>query len=203
MKITCLQLGAYATNCYIVWDEATGRAAVIDPGDDCPAIASALARKNLTVGLILLTHGHFDHTGAVDALREQTGAPVYMHRADLSLDRQVMDVTKPFCFYDEGDTVSLDALQFRVLHTPGHTPGSVCLVCGEALFSGDTLFCGSCGRTDFPGGSWDDMEHSLARLYALPGNYTVLPGHESLTMLADERVTNPFMRQALADLKTT
>lgn len=205
MKITYLPLGLYATNCYIAWDETTLRAAVIDPGDNVDQISALLEQEHLTVGLILLTHGHFDHTGAVDGLRDRTGAPVYIHKADLnpdSLGQEVMDLSREFRFYDEGDTVTLDSLTFRVLHTPGHTPGSVCLVCDEVLFSGDTLFAGSCGRTDFPGGSWGAMEQSLKRLSELPGDYTVCPGHESLSTLDRERKVNPFLRQALDDLSS-
>ena len=202
MKVSYLPLGAIATNCYIAYDEDTSRAAVIDPGDQAEDLLKILQDQGLTVGLILLTHGHFDHTGAVDALREKTEAPVYIHRLDLdrSICRDALDLDGDFCFYDEGDQVSLDSMTFRVLHTPGHTPGSVCLLCGELLFAGDTLFAGSCGRTDLPKGNWDDMERSLKRLYELEGDYTVLPGHEGLSTLDRERQVNPFMRQALQDL---
>lgn len=99
--------------------------------------------------------------------------------------------------YGEGDTLSLDSISFRVLHTPGHTPGSVCLIAGNLLFSGDTLFAGSCGRTDFPGGSWKDMLASLKRLAQLEGDYTVLPGHGEASTLETERATNPYMKEAL------
>ena len=202
MKISYLPLGLYATNCYIAYDEATNNAAVIDPGDQAEQLLSILEQQGLTVKLILLTHGHFDHTGAVDALRTATGAPVYIHKADLdtAICRDALDLKGEFHFYDEGDTVTLDAMTFRVLHTPGHTPGSVCLICGNALFAGDTLFAGSCGRTDLPKGNWDEMERSLKRLYELEGDYTVLPGHEGLSTLDQERKTNPFMRQSLLDL---
>ena len=202
MKISYLPLGAYATNCYIAYDEATNRAAVIDPGDQAEDLLKILQDHDLTVGVILLTHGHFDHTGAVDALREKTGAPVYIHRADLdpAICRDALDLNGAFNHYDEGDQVTLDSMTFRVLHTPGHTPGSVCLICQDALFAGDTLFAGSCGRTDLPKGNWDDMEKSLKRLYQLEGDFTVLPGHEGLSTLERERQVNPFMRQALMDL---
>ena len=101
-------------------------------------------------------------------------------------------------FYEDGDEISMDSITFRVLETPGHTPGSVCLLCGNLLFAGDTLFAGSCGRTDFPGGSWKAMLASLKRLSALPGDYTVLPGHGEASTLDQERQTNPYMKEAMA-----
>lgn len=148
--------------------------------------------------MILLTHAHFDHIGAVDAIQAATGCKVYLHKADLTLPPEMTGTTPhPTDFYDEGDTVTLDSIVFRVLHTPGHTPGSVCLIADDVMFSGDTLFAGSCGRTDFPGSSWMQMESSLRKLHDLPGDYTVLPGHMGSSTLERERKTNFFMMQAL------
>ena len=198
MKIAVMQLGSYGTNCYIVWDENTKNAAVIDPGDEAPSVLQTLQKEGLHLQMILLTHAHFDHIGAVDAIQATTGCKVYLHKADLALPPEMTGATlHPTDFYDEGDTVTLDSIVFRVLHTPGHTPGSVCLIADDVMFSGDTLFAGSCGRTDFPGSSWMQMESSLRKLHDLPGDYTVLPGHMGSSTLDRERKTNFFMMQAL------
>jgi glyoxylase-like metal-dependent hydrolase (beta-lactamase superfamily II) len=204
MKIEVQQVGELMTNCYIVWDENTGNAAIIDPGDDGAYLADCLKKNNLTLQYILLTHGHYDHTGGVAELRQTCGTEpvIYMSEKDLGL-RPVFGepaVLEPQWITDwkEGDTVVMDSVTFQVLETPGHTPGSVCLVCDDVIFSGDTLFQGSCGRTDFPGGSWDQMAASLKRLYELPGDYLVLSGHTGSTRLDRERKTNMFMRSALS-----
>ena len=198
MKIAVMQLGSYGTNCYIVWDENTKNAAVIDPGDEAPSVLQSLQKEGLHLQMILLTHAHFDHIGAVDAIQAATGCKIYLHKADLTLPPEMTGTTpRPTDFYDEGDTVTLDSIVFRVLHTPGHTPGSVCLIADDVMFSGDTLFAGSCGRTDFPGSSWIQMESSLRKLYNLSGDYTVLPGHMGSSTLEQERKTNFFMMQAL------
>lgn len=198
MKIAVMQLGSYGTNCYIVWDENTKNAAVIDPGDEAPSVLQTLQKEGLHLQMILLTHAHFDHMGAVDAIQAATGCKVYLHKADLTLPPEMTGTTPhPTDFYDEGDTVTLDSIVFRVLHTPGHTPGSVCLIADDVMFSGDTLFAGSCGRTDFPGSSWMQMESSLRKLHDLSGDYTVLPGHMGSSTLERERKTNFFMMQAL------
>ena len=194
MAYKTLPLGSYQTNCYLCWDETTLGCAVIDPGYDTERILRALRAQTLVPKAILLTHGHFDHVGAVRPLFEALRAPVYLSEKELSLPAQL--TAGPLFYtdeYGEGDTVAVDGLTFRVLETPGHTGGSVCLLCGGLLFSGDTLFAGSCGRTDL-GGSWEDMAASLARLAALPGDYTVLPGHGPATTLSEERRYNPYMR---------
>lgn len=204
MKIEAQQVGQLMTNCYIVWDENTKNAAVIDPGDDGAFLADCLRKKGLTLSKILLTHGHFDHIGGVEELLEASGAApeIYISEADLALpsvfgENVQLDPAR-VTFWKEGDTVSMDSVSFKVLSTPGHTPGSVCLICGDVIFSGDTLFQGSCGRTDFPGGSWTEMAESLRRLYNLPGNYTVFSGHTGSTTLERERKTNMFMQSALS-----
>ena len=204
MKIEVQQVGELMTNCCIVWDENTNSAAVIDPGDDGAYLADCLKKKELTLKYILLTHGHYDHTSGVAELRETCGTEsvIYMSEKDLGL-RPVFGepaVLEPqwITNWKEGDTVVMDSVTFRVMETPGHTPGSVCLLCGDVIFSGDTLFQGSCGRTDFPGGSWDQMAASLKRLYELDGDYLVLSGHTGSTTLDRERKTNMFMRSALS-----
>lgn len=205
MKITSLQVGPIGTNCYLVCDEAARVCAVIDPGGAAARVAAAIEETGCAPACILLTHGHFDHVGGTACLRERfPGIPVYLNRRDVYRDAAgelahlfppVPDTTD----YDEGDTVTAGGLQFSVLATPGHTEGGVTLLCGDALFCGDTLFSGSCGRTDFPGGSEKKMLASLRRLAQLSGNYQVYPGHMEPTDLACEREMNPCVLQALRD----
>lgn len=194
MKLHTLMLGDYQTNCYLVSDEA-GETAVIDPGYEAEAILRCVQENNLHIAAILLTHGHFDHVGAVGDLANFAACPIWLNEKDLSLPPRL--TAGPLRYtdtYAEGDTVAVGSLRFSVLETPGHTPGSVCLRCENTLFSGDTLFSGSCGRIDFPGGSGEQMRSSLRRLAALPENLTVLPGHGEKTTLAIERICNPYLR---------
>lgn len=204
MKIEAQQVGQLMTNCYIVWDENTKNAAVIDPGDDGAFLAQNLKKKGLNLQYILLTHGHFDHIGGVDELLETCGSQpkVYISEKDMALPsafgENVHLDPSVVTFWLHGDTITMDSITFKVMSTPGHTPGSVCLICGDVIFSGDTLFQGSCGRTDFPGGSWKEMAASLKKLYNLPGDYTVFSGHTNSTTLDWERKTNMFMQSALS-----
>lgn len=193
VNILALPLGAYQTNCYLVWGDGSDRCAVIDPGYEPDAVLSQVQKLGKTVEAVLLTHGHFDHVGGVNAIAERTGCPVYLCHEDLSIPAQL---TLPLCqteHYGEGDTLTLAGLSFRILHTPGHTGGSVCLLTEDCLFSGDTLFQGSCGRTDL-GGDWAAILQSLRRLKALPGDYKVYPGHGDATTLEEERKYNPYMK---------
>ena len=190
-----LALGAYQTNCYLVWEENSPTCVVIDPGYEPDTILDEAKKLGKEITAVLLTHGHFDHVGGVRELAAETGCPVYLHEAELSMPPQM--TAGPLFYtntYGEGDFVEAAGLSFKVLHTPGHTPGSVCLLCENAMFSGDTLFWGSCGRTDLPGGSWVTIRKSLLRLAELSGDYDVYPGHGDATTLSFERKMNPYMR---------
>ena len=195
INIKTLALGAYQTNCYLVWGESSDTCVVIDPGYEPDTILAEVKALGKTIAAIFLTHGHFDHVGAVRELVAETGCPVYLNEADLSMPPQM--TAGPLYYtntYGEGDFVELAGLSFKVLHTPGHTPGCVCLTCENAMFSGDTLFWGSCGRTDLPGGNWATICASLKRLANLKGDYDVYPGHGDATKLSFERNFNPYMR---------
>lgn len=202
MKVKMMQVGPIGTNCYILEDEKAHVAAIIDPGDEADRILSVMQEEDASVEYILLTHGHYDHTTAVPELHKAyPQAKIYIHQADANgagsrlfpLAGQVEGLLA----YDEGDTLTLGSLTIEVLHTPGHSKGSVTLRVEDVLFTGDTLFAGSCGRTDLPGGDPMEMLASLRRLGRLEGDYTVYPGHMDSTTLACEKQYNPFIRQAL------
>lgn len=192
--IETFPLGDYQTNCYLLRQEASSRCVLIDPGYEPAFLLSRLEEDGLTLDAILLTHGHFDHVGGVRDLAAETDCRVYIHPDDLSMPPRL--TAGPICYtdtYGEGDTVTEGGLSFRVLHTPGHTPGSVCLRLGNDLFCGDTLFAGSCGRTDLPGGNMAAMRSSLKRLAAIPDNLTLHPGHGPGSTLEEERMYNPYL----------
>lgn len=194
LTVHTLTLGDLQTNTYLVHAKASPSCAVIDPGYEPEVIAAALKRLNLTPDAILLTHGHFDHVGGVQALARKYGCPVWLCAEDRALPPML--TAGPLYFtdtYTEGTELTLGGLSFRVLHTPGHTMGSVCLLTENALFSGDTLFAGGCGRTDL-GGSWADMHASLRRLAGIEADLPVYPGHGESTTLAHEKKYNPYMR---------
>ena len=195
INIKTLALGAYQTNTYLVWEENSPTCVVIDPGYEPDTILDEAKKLGKEITAVLLTHGHFDHVGGVRELAAETGCPVYLHEAELSMPPQM--TAGPLFYtntYGEGNFVEAAGLSFKVLHTPGHTPGSICLLCENAMFSGDTLFWGSCGRTDLPGGSWATIRKSLLRLADLSGDYDVYPGHGDATTLSFERKMNPYMR---------
>ena len=195
MQIKTFPVGSYRTNCYIAWAEGSTGCIVVDPGYEPEYLLEQVYKEDKTLDAILLTHGHFDHVGGVKHLAAETGCPVFICAEDLRLDSAFTAGTLHYTdTYKEGDTLNLAGLALQVLHTPGHTPGSVCLRCGDVLFSGDTLFAGSCGRTDLPGGDHETIVRSLSRLANLPGNPQVLPGHGSISTLNIERMTNPFLQ---------
>ena len=202
MDIKTLQVGPIGTNCYLLCDETEKLCAVIDPGGDAVRVAAAVEDSGCTPCAILLTHGHYDHTGAVAELSARwPGVPVYLNRRDVyEGDAYLQQLFPPVpCAkdYGEGDTVQVGGLTLQVLATPGHSEGSVTLRCGDVLFCGDTLFAGSCGRTDFPGGSVKKMMDSLKRLGGLEGDLVVYPGHMEDSTLDRERSWNPYLRQAM------
>ena len=202
MKVKMMQVGPIGTNCYILEDEGEKRAAVIDPGDEAGRILSVLREMDSQVDYILLTHGHYDHTTAGPERHEALpDAKIYIHKADANgtgsrifpLAGQVKDLL----FYDEGDALPLGALTVEVLHTPGHSKGSVTLKVRDVLFTGDTLFAGDCGRTDLPGGSYEEILASLGRLGRLEGNFHVCPGHEQTSTMDREREINRYLREGM------
>ena len=199
MKIITLVLGPLETNCYLVSDEKSGLCAVIDPATRSAKILETVQAHGWRVGCILLTHAHFDHTGALGSLHAALpDVPIYVHALDADNNTNMSNGNLVYTdTYADGGIVSCGGLTFRVLHTPGHTPGSVCLQCGDALFTGDTLFAGSYGRTNLIGGDEAAMRRSLARLGRLEGDYTVLPGHGEASTLGYERRSNPYLREAM------
>jgi hydroxyacylglutathione hydrolase len=204
-----LPVGMLACNCSILGDETSGEAVVIDPGDEIERVQNVLARHKLRAKYIVVTHAHIDHVGGIEQLQRSTGAAVLMHQADLPLYQNVgmqaewLGVAPPGMvevdqFLKEGDKVRWGAHQLEVLHTPGHSPGSISLhLTGEShkIFSGDTLFQGSIGRTDLWGGSFQEIMRSIAsRLLIFPDETPVFPGHGEPTTIGEEREHNPFLR---------
>lgn len=193
LQIMTMPIGAYQTNCYMVWGEGN-ECVLIDPGYQPAYILEQVRLQGKTVAAIFLTHGHFDHVGGVQQIVAETDCRVYICDKELSLPEGLTAGKLYFThYYADGDTVTEAGLTFSVLHTPGHTPGGVCLICGDAMFSGDTLFAGSIGRTDLPGGSWEVLETSLARLVQLKKDYRVYPGHGESTTLSLEKKINPYL----------
>ncbi|MDE6784164.1 MAG: MBL fold metallo-hydrolase [Ruminococcus sp.] len=208
MNIKNLQLGEIHANCYIAVT-APEQCVAVDIGGTPRLLIEYLKMNRLKLTKILLTHGHFDHMNGVEEVRLATGAEVFIHEKDAdmlsssSLSLHAMMSIMPFNSVSEykiihdGDIISDGNCEFKVLHTPGHSKGSVCYICDDerVIFSGDTLFCCSVGRTDFSGSNPDDMIKSLERLYNLNGDYKVLPGHMESTTLDYERQNNPYMRR--------
>ena len=200
MLIKTIPVGQLEENCYVVTNEETLECVVIDPGDESNTILDYLESNHLRCRAIFLTHGHFDHVGAVDAVAAETGATVYMNSRDAAKERSFhLRYTPPAgsLSYDDGDVIETAGLRFEILATPGHTPGGVTIRCENALFTGDTLFRGSCGRVDLEGGDMDEELLSLKRLCELEGDFEVYPGHMDPTTLTRERMFNFYCREAM------
>ncbi len=206
MIIRKLTVGPIMANCFIVGCEETRQAAVIDPGDEVDRILVALAKDQLTVAVIINTHGHFDHVGGNARLKQATGAPLLIHRLDAPMLNQLSAAASqwgmtaensppPDRTIDEGDTVPFGNLAFSVIHTPGHTQGGISLHTDGSVFVGDTLFAGSIGRTDFPGGDYATLIAAIQnKLFTLGDDVTVYTGHGPETTIGVEKRTNPFAR---------
>ncbi len=205
MEVKTLVLGALASNCYLV-TLADGGCVAVDIGDGAATVLRYLKQYEKTLRAILLTHGHYDHIAGVEAVRKACDVPVYIHTLDAPmltdsaanlatwLSDTPFESVQQFQTVEDGDTITIGGTEFTVLHTPGHTPGSVCWICGDVMLTGDTLFHLSRGRTDFPGGSDAEMLRSFRRLASIEGDYRVLPGHNEETTLSFEKAHNPTMR---------
>lgn len=206
MKIIKLEVGQLGANCYIVYCEKTLQGAIIDPGGSGAEIIARVNRDNIKVVCIINTHGHADHIGANDEVKAATGAPVLIHSADAQM---LISAKGNLSMYigsnlisgaadrllRDGESIMVGEMEFEVIHTPGHTLGGICLKVNEVLFSGDTLFEQSIGRSDFPGGSHSQLIDSIKnKLLVLADSTTVLPGHGGATTIGDERHSNPFIQ---------
>jgi len=204
MLVERFVVGALEVNCWVVADEASREAMVVDPGDEPDRIEDWLKEKGLKAKYLVCTHSHFDHVGGLPELKEATKADILLHKAELPIYERAAEMArlwgfqleklpKPDRFVAEGDEIALGGLSFKVWHTPGHSPGGICLVTPEAVFTGDSLFAGSVGRTDLPGGDYETLMKSLQRLSALPGDTAVYAGHGPASRVSREKASNPFL----------
>ena len=202
MLIKTLPVGHLQTNCYIVTDENTKKCAIIDPGAETNTILNYIEENSLTPEVIFLTHGHFDHYGALYPLMNELKIPGYIHKSDVTRSGgpHMLEDEGGLSHYAEGDIFKVGGLVFNIIETPGHSSGSVTIICEDALFTGDTLFRDSCGRTDL-GGSMEVLLKSLKRLADLDGEFEVYPGHAEATMLSRERSHNYYVRYATGEIQ--
>ncbi|MDW7668076.1 MAG: MBL fold metallo-hydrolase [Bacillota bacterium] len=206
MIIETLRLGSYGANCYIVGSEKSKDVMIIDPGAESSKVKKLISSKSYNPIFILLTHGHGDHIGGAKDLKKEFNIPVYIHKKDSAMlkDERLNFTNMMFKngvslnadkFLEDGDKINLDNMKFQVIHTPGHTPGGICLKNKDVVFSGDTLFKGSIGRTDLPGGSYDQIIKSIKeKLLVLDEDTVVYPGHEGQTTIKYEKENNPFLK---------
>lgn len=206
IQIEPLIVGPLASNCYILWDKELKQGVIIDPGDDAKLILNTVKTLDIEILYIVVTHGHFDHVGAVAELKEELKIDFLAHREDLIIIKDSKDSARrwgieisqspnPDRYITDGDKIKFGKLELSVIHTPGHSPGGVSFLIDRILFSGDTLFQGSIGRTDFRKGSFEDLEKSIkTRLYSLPDETVVYTGHGPITTIGDEKRHNAFVR---------
>jgi len=206
MIIKRLAVGPLETNAYIVGDEVTKKAIIVDPGDEPDRILDEVKSDKLEIEFIICTHAHFDHIGAAGDIKKETGAKILLHKNDLETYGLAKDqaafwgysmdeVPQPDDFIDEGDEIKVGNLSFKVLHTPGHSKGGICLHGEGVIITGDTIFQGSVGRTDFPGGSIEELKKSFRRIIDLPENTKVYSGHGPETTVSNERKYNFFVNE--------
>lgn len=203
MIIRSLVVGPLENNCFIIADENTKDGLVVDPGDEPDRILDLISKNSFNIKYIVCTHAHFDHVGAVPDLKKETGAKIVIHRDELEIYKSTTDqaaiwgyeldpLPEPDMFVSEGDKIEVGDLRFEILHTPGHSPGGICLYGEGILITGDTLFAGSVGRTDFYGGDMEKLKISFRRLLSLSDKIKVLPGHGPETTIGQERTDNFF-----------
>jgi hydroxyacylglutathione hydrolase len=207
MILDRISAGIYATNCYVIGCSQSGQGVVVDPGADSAGILKMVEKHRLKIKYIILTHGHFDHIGALATVKKATGAQVAIHREDSEMlvnpDRSLAsyvsaedkDIVEPDLLLEGGEVLEVGALKLEIIHTPGHTLGGISIKIGnDVLLSGDTLFAGSIGRTDLPGGDYDTIIDSInTKLISLDDGMRVYPGHGPATTIGKEKVSNPFV----------
>jgi glyoxylase-like metal-dependent hydrolase (beta-lactamase superfamily II) len=204
MIIKTLIVGALENNCFIIADDNTKEALVVDPGDEPDRILELITTNNFDVRYIVCTHAHFDHVGAISEIKEKTGAKIAIHRDELEIYKAARDqaafwgyeldpLPEPDVFVSEGDKLEIGNLRFDILHTPGHSPGGICLYGEGILITGDTLFAGSVGRTDFYGGDMERLKESFKRLISLADEVRVFSGHGPESTIGKEKAGNLFL----------
>lgn len=211
MKLLHMTLGPIGTNCYFAVDDENNTV-IIDPGANPARVNQILEENELKLGAVLLTHGHFDHIGGVKGIiKKHPEVKVYIGEKDAPMlpeainnrnwrefiTKEDYEELKADILLKDGDIVNVGSMEFKVISTPGHTRGGVCYICEDCIFTGDTLFRHECGRTDLDGGSYLEILRSLKKLHDLDGDYNVLPGHDMISTLEEERQLNPYMREAV------
>lgn len=206
MEYERIVVGSLETNCYLVYCEETRECAVVDPGAEPEKIIHAIEKKELVPSVLINTHGHVDHVGANKDIKDKFDIPLCIHPADSRMLDNILATAmgfflgakkspQPDRFLEDGEKIQVGKQHLKVIHTPGHSPGSVSLAGDGFLLTGDVLFCGGVGRTDLPGGSWEKLEDSIReKIYSFPDATEVLPGHGPLTTIGREKLSNPFIR---------